>query len=503
MVAAKTTDEEILALIHEGLTNHAIAKRLKADEANIRRRCKRLRMTTEQHQSHDNFTQNKKGYLVTAAQNDTPVHGPFLRTLEAYCKRHGYTLIVIPLRYRNPTSPREDVIDRWHSSVEPYLCGVDVELAPGLKLMGSIKIQPTAVRPLSGLDTITGQDCGIFGHTKVALESVATAQGKLAKLLYTTGSVTKANYSDSKAGRKGEFHHVMGAVVVQRDGDLFHLRNIHAQSDGSFYDLDKRYSGEKMTSGHRAASITPGDIHAAELCKKTFAAFRAICYRLKPRRIIAHDVLDFGSASHHNTFMERFRRHHAGEDCIHSELLKTAQVMDEMAAMSPQLLIVASNHNDHFTKWLDAEKNANDLVNAWVYAETRAYYLRHLMNGEEPMSPLEFWARQMCDRWQSIRFLGRDETCTVHGVEHSYHGDKGPGGARGSTMNLSRIGAKVTKGHDHQAGIVDGCYSAGTFSRLDLDYTAGSPSAWINSMVVLYPNGKRTHIHVIDGRCGL
>lgn len=502
MVKEKITDDQIRECLRDRMTATQISREYDVDISNICKRIKRIANEPGVMPSHDNFTPNKKGYVVTAAQNDSTVHIPFLKTLEAYCQHHGYSLIVVPLRYRNPTSPREDSVDRWHRFVEPYLCGIDAQLAPGLRLMGSIKIQPTAVRPLSSLDTITGQDCGIFGHTKVALESVATNQGKLAKLLYTTGAVTKPNYSDSKAGRKGEFHHVMGAVVVQRDGDLFHLRNIHAQTDGSFYDLDKRYSGDKVAGGHRVATLTPGDIHASEVCPKTLEAIGRVAKLLKPRRIVAHDVLDFGSASHHNTFFEKFARRHAGTDCIHSELEETAGVMDYLASLSPELVMVASNHNDHFTKWLDAEKHANDLTNAWVYAETRAYYLRELMEGREPMTPLEFWARRMCKRMKRIRFLGRDQSFTVNGVENSYHGDKGPGGARGSTMNLSRIGIKVTKGHDHKAGIVDGCYSAGTSSRLDLPYAAGSPSAWINSMVVQYANGKRTHIHVIDGRCG-
>jgi hypothetical protein len=109
----------------------------------------------------------------------------------------------------------------------------------------------------------------------------------------------------------------------------------------------------------------------------------------------------------------------------------------------------------------------------------------------------------MCKKSDKIKFLGRDESYAVSGVEHCYHGDKGPNGARGSTMNLSKIGAKVTKGHSHTPGIIDGCYDAGTFSRLDLEYASGSPSSWVNSMVLQYANGKRTHIHVINGRCGV
>ena len=480
-----------------------VAAETGGDISNIAKRMKRLKPKAL---PNSITPHNTRGYVVTCAQNATTVHSKFLRTLEAYCQSHKYQLIVIPVRYRNPTTPREGEAgkdERWSRLVEPYLCSEDIELCKGLYLMGSVPIQPTAVRPLSGLDTITGNSCGIFGHTKVSLDTVATQQGKLPKLLYTTGAVTKPNYSRSKAGRKGEFHHTMGAVVVQRDGDLFHLRNLHAQSDGSFYDLECKYSGDTVTGGHRLSVLTPGDVHGRERSIPAMKAIARVCKRLKPRRIVGHNVHDHGSGSHHNTFFDRFRLHHQGRDCIYDEVTETCATLDELASHTDELIVVSSNHHDHFTKWLESDRNANDLVNAWIYAETRAYYLRQLMDKKDPMSPLEFWARRMCSEPSSIRFLGRDESFSISGVEHCYHGDKGPNGARGSTMNLSRIGTKVTKGHSHTPGIVDGCYDAATSSRLDLEYASGSPSSWLNSMVAQYQNGKRTHIHVINGRCGL
>lgn len=501
MTAPKVTAAQLQEYVDFGYTPAQVAEETGADISNVSKRMKKIKPAKLPH----NLTpSNAKGYVVTSAQNDSRVHGRFLSTLEAYCDRHGYQLVVVPIRYRNPTTPREgSAPQQWAASVAPYLSSEDVQLCHGLKLMGSVPTQPTAVRPLSGLDTITGQDCGIFGHPKVALTPVATRQGKIPKLLYTTGSVTSPNYSASKAGRKGEFHHVMGAVVVQRDGDLFHIRNIHAQSDGSFYDLDCKYHGATVTTGHRAAVLTPGDIHAAIASPDALKSIKRVAKLLRPKRIVAHDVLDFGSASHHSTFFEKFANRHAGKDCIHDELKTTAKVMDYLAGLADEMVMVASNHNDHFTKWLESDKNANDLTNAWIYAETRAYYLRQLMDGKEPASPLEFWAKRMCKSVGKIRFLRRNESYMVGGVEHSYHGDKGPGGARGSTMNLSKIGVKSTKGHDHKAEIIDGCYSGGTTSILDPRYTRGSPSAWIHSMVVQYMNGKRTHVHTINGRCGV
>lgn len=503
MVAKKITTADLQSYVDAHYTPAMVARETGLDLSNLAKRMKPLR---PRELPHTVEPKNAKGYVITSAQNGAPIHRKFFETLQAYCKRHSYNLVVIPVRYRNPTAPKEAENaknDTWASEVMPYLCSHDVDLCNGLKLMGSVPIQPTAARPLSGLDTITGEGSGIFAHPKVAFNCIATKQGKLPKLLYTTGAVTRPRYSKSKAGRKGEFHHSISAVVVQREGDLFHMRHLHAQADGSFYDLDCKYSGKRATKGQKAATLTPGDIHAAEICPKTLDAICRVAKRLKPRKIVLHDVLDFGSASHHNTFFDRFRKRQESRDEIHAELLETAAIVDQIAALTPMLAIVSSNHNDHFTQWLQSDKNANDLANAWVYAETRAYYLRELMEKREPVSPFEFWARRMCKKQDRIKFLGRNDSLSVLGVEHSFHGDKGPGGARGSTMNLSKIGAKVTKGHSHSPGIIDGCYDAGTSSRLDLEYTAGSPSAWINSMVVLYPNGKRTHVHVIDGRCGI
>ena len=52
-------------------------------------------------------------WVITAAQNNTPVDGDFLSALEGYAANHGSELIVRPIRYKNPTSnivPEHEVI---------------------------------------------------------------------------------------------------------------------------------------------------------------------------------------------------------------------------------------------------------------------------------------------------------------------------------------------------------------------------------------------------------
>lgn len=439
--------------------------------------------------------EKKKRYVVTTAQNETSPHFGFLSSLESYCKENDAQLIVIPIRYRNPTTDKEADHDVWHSRLTPYLVGERVELTKGVMLMADIKTQPTAVNPLSGLHTITGSKCGIFGHTRVSMESVPTPGQELPKILMTTGAVTQPNYSDSKAGKKGEFHHVFGAVVVEA-GDAFHFRHINAQSDGSFIDLGKKYTPKSKTQkAKQPAALVLGDLHAIRHDPDNLAAVLKICDELKPRRLVVHDVLDFQSASHHNNFFERFKLAQTGRNSVVAELRYTCEVLD-LLAQKADLYVVASNHDEHLYKWLNGHENGQDLANARIYHELKAEMLGCIEDEGYIPCPLTLAANKMMKR--KAKFLKLGESFQVHGIEMSYHGDKGPNGARGNANGFDRIGVKTIIGHSHTPRIVGGCYQTGTSSLLDMGYNTG-PSSWLHSHVLVYGNGKRTHLNVING----
>ena len=68
---------------------------------------------------------NAKVYIITAAQNATPVHGPFWKSIEHCKKFYGAELAVIPGRHKNPTSQwtvGNDKHEWWDALVLPYLC---------------------------------------------------------------------------------------------------------------------------------------------------------------------------------------------------------------------------------------------------------------------------------------------------------------------------------------------------------------------------------------------
>jgi hypothetical protein len=111
--------------------------------------------------------------------------------------------------------------------------------------------------------------------------------------------------------------------------------------------------------------------------------------------------------------------------------------------------------------------------------------------------PFAYWGRKHL-RADQFRFLERDESYVVAGIELGMHGDKGPNGSRGSARNLARIGVKSVIGHTHSPQIFEGCYQVGTSTKLKLEYTSG-PSSWLNTHCVVYASGKRSLINVIKG----
>jgi hypothetical protein len=131
--------------------------------------------------------------LVTAAQNATPVHGAFLKAAEAYCNHNSAELVVVPLRYKNPTSKWTESQaneETWAPEVVPYLCNQRKKLNKNLVLLGDVKTQPTARDPLAGYEALTHGESGILGHPKLAFRTIPTPQHRLPKLMTTTGACT-------------------------------------------------------------------------------------------------------------------------------------------------------------------------------------------------------------------------------------------------------------------------------------------------------------------------
>lgn len=458
---------------------------------------------------HHTVRQSRR-FVVTAAQNATPVNKAFLAALQAYCKHTGAQLLVIPYRYKNPTShwgKNAENDDWWAPELTPYLYDRRVKLNKHLMLLGDIKTQPTANSPLQGFESITGQLSAIIGHPKLELTTIPTPQQRMPKLLTTTGAVTLKNYLPSKAGKKGEFHHTYGACVVEIEGKKFHLRQLNAVKDGSFMDLRHHYAAGKVTEMDAVSALILGDTHVEfmdpQVDRATFGK-GGLVDTLLPSAIVWHDVHDFYARTHHHqhdAFIE-YVKHTTGTDNVEKALDQTFAFVDERTRHFAKNVFVYSNHPDMLARWVKRADWRTDPRNAKFLLKTALVMLegaRMEDSGAQTIDPFRHWAKEKLQCFHKSVFLDLDESYQIEGIEVGYHGHYGLNGARGTRSSFARIGTKVVIGHGHSPGIREGAYQVGTNSRLKLEYVKG-PSSWLHTDCVIYRNGKRSLINIIDGK---
>jgi hypothetical protein len=443
-------------------------------------------------------------FLVTAAQNATPVHKGFWSSLKRAAERLSAEILVPTIRYKNPTSrwsasqANEEV---WADELRPYLYNQRASLHKNLVLVGDVKTQPTASSPLTGFDAITHGESAILAHTKLQLKTIPTPQHSLPKILTTTGACTVPNYTDSKAGALGKFHHTLGAALVEVRGKRFHLRQVNAERDGAFQDLSTIYGPEGITENVPLAGLVLGDTHVdfvdPKVDRATFGP-GGMDETLKPAQIVFHDLLDaYAVNPHHdgNPF-SAFVKQQTGRNDARAEVFRAAEYAWSRAG--ERGVVVLSNHDDMLGRWIVSKDWKNDPVNMGFYLETAKMVLDRTTftpAGMSCPSPFALWLELLAPR---LRVLHGDESFRIAGIECGMHGHLGPNGARGSRMNLRRIGVKSAIGHSHSPGIEEGCSQAGTSTRLRAEYTRG-PGSWLNTHVAIYLSGKRTLLNIIDG----
>ena len=453
-------------------------------------------------------------YLLTAAQDGTQVHEGFWRNVLAFAAFLDATVLVGGFTYQKGLF--EDHAVRTASfceDVQPYLAHGRVDLGP-VDFCAEMNILPTATRPLSGLDTYTGAKWGVFPHAKIQLVSVPTLIPGQPKLIMTTGACTVPNYVAKKAGLKAEFHHVIGATLVEVDpaGRPF-CRQINATDDGSFQDLDVIVEGGKCSAGHRVEAITWGDIHrekidptVARACwgldveTDRIIADDSMIDVLRPRHQIMHDLLDFEARNHHrrNDHFHHFAMWTRGRGSVQGGLMACASFLHLTDREWCQTVVVPSNHHDALHRWLMEAEWRSDAENALVYLRLNTAIYEAIQAGDRQFDVFKFALnRARPGGLPTIAFVPPSGSYVIcqqaGGIECAIHGHEGPNGSRGSPLALTKVATKMNTGHTHSASIYDGVYTAGLCGLFDQDYNSGA-SSWSQTQVVTYPNGRRTLI---------
>lgn len=499
----------------EGFDNANFSKTLKA----IKRRAERDGHNATGTLSFSGVkTHSVRRYLLTAAQDETEVHKPFWANLLAYAAHLDAEILVGGFTYNK--SLFEDHASRtavFAELVQPYLRHDNVPLGDDLIFAAKMNTLPTAARPLSALETYTRGKWGVFPHAKIQLVSAPTLPGRHPAMLMTTGACTVANYVPKKAGLKAEFHHQIGATIVEvcDDGRLF-CRQISATEDGAFQDLDVIVRREEVTTGHRVEAITWGDIHLEKIDLVVARAAWGLDVEtgevtpegsvldvLRPRHQAFHDLLDFRARNHHRRGDHHFayRMMTGRTDRVDDANRLCADFLLKTAREWCISVVVASNHPEALPRWLRETDPRQDPLNMRFWCQANDAVYAAIEQADETFDIFR-WALSRHANLDEIVFVPRNGSYLVcqqyGGIELGQHGDEGPNGARGSPLNLSRVAVRMNIGHVHSPSILDGVYAAGLSGLLDQDYNSG-PTSWSHTHVVTYPNGKRTLLTMRDG----
>lgn len=464
-----------------------------------------------------------KVYLVTAAQNNTALHEELWTNILALAEHDGAEILVSRLTYAATSRASKgqkitaaqktakeggDPIEWWPSEIAPYENDSSVQLAPGLVWCGELNILPTAINPIASLESYTGRDSSIIPHPKFAMQSIASPKDAGCKLIYTTGAVTQRNYIQKKAGQRAAFHHGYGCLIVEvcSDGTWF-VRQINADSEGDFYDLDRKVSRGKVSHGHRPEALVWGDIHVRQISPDMSVigwGSGGILETLRPRQQIMHDLLDFRSANHHDRDdpWKTMAKHVAGTTDVAAETDECARFLRLAERSWCYTVVVRSNHDEAMVRWLKEADFREDPENALFHLRTNAAAYEAMVDGQA-FDAIEHVLRR-AGAPKRTKFLKRDEQYVVcedagGGIELGMHGDIGVNGSRGTLAQFARTGRKCVVGHSHTAGIVEGAYQVGVMGALDMGYNEGQ-SSWSHSNVIVYPNGKRAVLTIWQGR---
>jgi hypothetical protein len=460
-----------------------------------------------------------KRFIFSSAQNGTDVHDGFMDNLEAYAEHLGAKIYISGFTYNKALfEDHSKEIAPYHPRVAPYLTKDQLEVSGRLLFCGEQNTLPTADQPLSGFEAYTREKWGIFPHPRVQLRSIPTLFHAAPKIIMTTGAVTKKNYIQKKAGIKAEFHHIIGAVLVEvdADGDVF-CRHLLADKAGNFQDLTTRVEGGKVLADKfPVEAVTWGDIHTDMLDPEVALGAwgldvegmetvspSSMLNELEPRYQFFHDVIDFRRRNHHNIDDP----HHLFEmwcketDRVEDEFIAVGCFLHATARPWCQSYVIDSNHDRALNKWLKRADYRKDPANARFFLECQAEMYAAIEEHRQHFIIAEWAIRNMggLNDDDPVTFLDRTDSFTICNgtIECALHGDQGANGAKGHVNSFARMGPKANTADKHGAEILEGIYQAGHSCKRDMVYNRGGLTSWNHSHIVTYPNGKRTIITMV------
>lgn len=466
---------------------------------------------------------NKK-YIFTGAQNDTSIHEPFWKNLIAYAEFIGAEIVVGPWTYETSWWTESNPASRsYHSDIAPYLCFGRMDIGDHFMFAGEMNTLPTAQRPIGDLTTYSQGKWAVYPHARLQLISIPSINPTdQAFQIMTTGAVTIPQVTPRKAGIKSINHHHIGATIVEfnQHSKVF-CRQITADKDGNFQDLDLEVTKGKVGFGRPARVMTAADLHLAKMDKTNAMATFGFDYLtgatkagsildvMQPEIVALHDIHDHESKNHHHQddISHAFEMAERGRENVKEEVQRAVNFLKQLRKLCPSVAVVDSNHDLALERYIREGRYREDGTNLifgleldMAYHQFRQRVAKDLDADilPEKFSLLEHAVRALSDEvMNNVNWVYDNDSLVVDGVQVGFHGFRGANGAKGTVSGYAKMGHKITIGDKHSPAILDNVFGAGVM-QLKHGYNKG-PSGWCVSHVIQYQNGTRTLITMQDG----
>lgn len=459
---------------------------------------------SQDHKHRDKISEDIKKYkrfFITTAVLNAEADKKFLKSIRNYCKRNKAKLLVLTCLDRASKRSSGSKIGFVDKELVNDVVTKDLQLNKNF-IVSTIKLNAKQRNPLTGLNSvIQGTESYIFAGTKQLRKDKATANSKFPNTLLVSGAITKPEYqsnrymSERSAYLAHYDHQISGWIVEIEDEETFYQRPVQAYKDGSFRDLNYKYSPDGTKTKVNVEAVVYGDYHCGSTCPRAKRMGEEVVRLLKPNHLVIHDFFDGVSVSHHekHNAILRALRAEAGELSLVDELQLAKSELEYLSKLAPKLVMVPSNHDEFLHRYLKRAGYIDEPHNMRISLELSLA----MLDGKDPLK-YALMDKLNC-KANNVIFLERDEDFTLRGTQLNDHMDLGPNGSRGSLKASENVHKSVIGGHSHTFGIIMNAYQAGTFTKIRLAYNRG-PSSWTRGLVVLHEDGTKQAITLVNGR---
>lgn len=443
-----------------------------------------------------------KKFIITTAVTGCEVDNNFYQSIKTYSRANDALLLILVASDPAHVHSRGGYgsIDKTLSSEKVVL--EDLELNSNV-FVSTLKLSAKQINPTTGLGRI-GQRDGtfIFASPKQHLNMVATSNIKLPHAVMTTGAITKSNYNTDKYMSErtayiADADHIMGALILSIENDKeYHYTQIQSKSkDGSFAHMGVRYHADGSITKEKVAALVLGDWHSGSTDPIVKKCTEAMLKKLSPNVVVLHDLFDGDSINHHEEHNKLLKAQKMlnMKPSLKEEIQLVKEDIEWFASKTKEVVVVKSNHDEFLSKhYLAKGKYVDDPANHYFSLDLA----KAMIEGRDP---LKVGAELLGLSSSNVRWLQRDEDYKIADIQLGAHGDKGPNGSKGSLKNMQGAYGQSVSGHSHTPGILHGAFAVGTSSFLKLNYNEG-PSSWLQTHCVVYSDGSRQLLNMINGK---